>query len=467
MLKFLNTMSGELETFAPLEGDEVRLYACGPTVYNFAHIGNFRTFVFVDVLRRYLKYRGYAVRHVMNLTDIDDKIIRDAKKAGEDLNTFTQRYVTYFLEDAETLGIETPEIVVRATDHIHEMIHLVARLLGRGVAYESEGSVYFQVEAFEEYGKLSGAKLAGNVAGASERVDADEYEKGDARDFVLWKGARDDEPSWDAEFGNGRPGWHLECSAMAMKYLGESFDIHCGGVDLIFPHHENEIAQSEAATGKPFVKYWLHAEHLMVEGRKMSKREGNYYTLRDLVEKGHSPRAIRYVLASVPYRKPLNFTIDGVHGAERRIKRLNEFARRLREAPVAAADDARLRQEIDAAQSAFEAGMDDDLNTAQALAAVTMLETAINVAVQENRLTATAKGKGIAVLERMDGVFGFLDPSAPDDLLDAEIQALIDERLAARKAKNFARGDEIRATLAERGIVLEDGRDGVTRWRRG
>lgn len=466
MLKFVNTLSGKSEVFEPLEGNHVRLYACGPTVYNFAHIGNFRSFLFVDVLRRYLKYRGYELTHVMNLTDVDDKIIRDAAKEGLDIRAFTEKYVVHFWEDADSLGMERPDIVVRATDHIPEMIDLVGRLVERGRAYESDGSVYFKIAAFEDYGKLSGNKLSGNQAGASERVDADEYEKEDVRDFVLWKGTKPGEPSWETRFGCGRPGWHLECSAMAMKYLGETFDIHCGGVDLIFPHHENEIAQSEGATDKPFVKYWLHAEHLMVDGRKMAKRDGNYYTVRDLVEKGFDPRAVRYSLISVPYRKPFNFTIESLQGVERRLRRLNESVRRLREASprdLGGQPDG-LLDDIATVTAQFEAGMDDDLNTAEALAALAMLETAVNTAVQQERLSETGKQGAIAAFEKMDSVLGFLEP-ATDELLDDEVQALIDERLEARKAKNFARSDEIRSLLAERGILLEDGKDG-TRWRR-
>lgn len=466
MLKFVNTLSAKAEVFEPLEGNHVRLYACGPTVYNFAHIGNFRSFLFVDVLRRYLKYRGYDLTHVMNLTDVDDKIIRDAAKVGQDIRTFTETYITHFWEDADAIAMERPDIIVRATDHIPEMIDLVGRLVERGRAYESDGSVYFKIAAFEDYGKLSGNKVAGNQAGASERVDADEYEKEDVRDFVLWKGTKPGEPNWETRFGCGRPGWHLECSAMAMKYLGETFDIHCGGVDLIFPHHENEIAQSEGATGKPFVKYWLHAEHLMVDGRKMSKRDGNYYTVRELIEKGYDPRAIRYALIAVPYRKPLNFTIESLQAAERRVKRLNENVRRLRETTphdLGGQPDG-LLDDLATVLGQFEAGMDDDLNTAEALAAVAMLETAVNTAIQRERLSEAGKQRALEVFGKMDSVIGFLEP-AKEEMLDAEIQALIDERLDARKAKNFARSDEIRSLLAERGILLEDGKDG-TRWRR-
>lgn len=334
-----------------------------------------------------------------------------------------------------------------------------------GCAYHSDGSTYFRIASFPRYGVLSGNKLAGNIAGGSARVEADEYEKDDVRDFVLWKRTQPDEPTWDSPLGPGRPGWHIECSAMAMKYLGESFDIHCGGVDLIFPHHENEIAQSEGATGKPFARYWLHAEHLLVDGRKMSKREGNYYTLRDLLDRGYSARAVRYVLAAVPYRKPLNFTLEGVEAAERRLKRLNETVRRLREVVPAATD--RMDETATAVagiRQSFGAAMDDDLNTAEALAAVAQLETAVNIALSHGEMTEAAKTAALAGFEDVQAVLGILDPAQPE-LLPADIEALIAERLAARRAKNFARADEIRAQLAAQGIILEDGKDG-TRWRR-
>jgi len=464
-MHFFNSLTRQREPFVPLEGRRVRMYACGPTVYNFAHIGNFRTFVFVDILRRHLKWRGYELLHVMNLTDVDDKIIRDARAAGLPLREFTERYVTHFWEDADALDIERPEVTPRATDHIPEMVALIGRLMKCGCAYHSDGSTYFRIASFPRYGVLSGNKLAGNIAGGSARVEADEYEKDDVRDFVLWKRTQPDEPTWDSPLGPGRPGWHIECSAMAMKYLGESFDIHCGGVDLIFPHHENEIAQSEAATGKPFARYWLHAEHLLVDGRKMSKREGNYYTLRDLLDRGYRARAVRYVLAAVPYRKPLNFTLEGVEAAERRLKRLNETVRRLREAvPTTTNQVDETAQVVADIRQSFGAAMDDDLNTAEALAAVAQLETAVNIALSHGEMTEAAKTAALAGFEDVQNVLGILDPAQPE-LLPADIEALIAERLAARRAKNFARADEIRAQLAAQGIILEDGKEG-TRWRR-
>jgi len=317
MLKLQNTLTRALEEFKPLEGNTVRMYACGPTVYDYGHIGNFRTFVAVDVLRRYLKYLGYEVLHVMNITDVEDKIIRRMLESGQSLEEYTEFYTQAFLEDTKALNIEQPEVIPRATKHIPEMVELMKRLADTEHTYTSDGSLYYRIGSFPGYGKLSGLKLETDVLRA--RIDSDEYEKDDARDFVLWKEPKEEkEPRWESPFGEGRPGWHLECSAMSMKYLGESFDIHCGGVDLIFPHHENEIAQSEGATGKPFVRHWVHSEFLLVEGEKMAKSKGNYYTVRDLIAQGYSPMAIRYLLLSVPYRTQLNFMLEGF--AERRAR---------------------------------------------------------------------------------------------------------------------------------------------------
>jgi cysteinyl-tRNA synthetase len=333
MLKFHNTLSGQAEEFQPLSGNDVRLYICGPTVWSFAHIGNFRTFTFGDILRRYLKFKGYNLTHVFNLTDVDDRIINEAKKAGMTIDEFTAPFIEAFWEDFDALGLERPEITPRATHHVAEMISIIETLLENGRAYESDGSIYFRISAFKDYGKLSKINFAGNVSGASGRVDTDKYDKENANDFALWKLVDADEPTgWDASFGRGRPGWHIECSAMAMKYLGETFDIHAGGVDLKFPHHENEIAQSEGATEKLFAKVWLHSEHLKVEGETMSKSLGNYYTFRDLIDKGYSATAIRYLLMSVPYHKQLNFTFETLDGAEQTIARLRDFRNRLNEA---------------------------------------------------------------------------------------------------------------------------------------
>lgn len=463
MLKLFNTLSRQQEEFQPQESNFVKMYNCGPTVYDFAHIGNFRTFLFVDVLRRYLKYKGYRLLHIMNITDIDDKTIKRANDRGLSLQEHTKEFTSKFLEDFDTLGAERPEKIVVATEHIDDMIELIKHLDKNGLIYVSEGSVYYRISAFDNYGKLSGAKLSGNIAG--KRVNVDEYDKEDARDFVLWKSAKADEPSWPTPYGEGRPGWHLECSAMSMRYLGESFDLHCGGVDLIFPHHENEIAQSEGATGKPFVKYWVHSEHLMIDGQKMSKRENRFFTIRDLTEQGFEPLAIRYSLISVSYRKQLNFTLEGLRGDEIRVKKLQDFQRRLHKASCSPGSSSEVSYAIKKARQEFEAAMDDDLNTSSALAAVAIFESEINKAIASESLLADDKQAAldfITGVEQVLGIFG----EYKEEILDTDIQQLIEERLSARKNKNFARSDEIRKYLAEKGIILQDTKDG-TDWRRG
>ncbi len=327
-LQLFNTLSGKVEEFRPLEDNLVRMYACGPTVYDYGHIGNFRTFVAVDVLRRFLKQSGYQLKHVMNITDVEDKIIRNAARDGVTVQEYTRKYTDAFLEDADALNIQHPELLAKATEHIQEMAHFIAVLRDKGYAYQTDdGSYYFRIAKFPEYGKLSKKDFEGMTDGA--RVDVDEYEKDNARDFALWKAPKPGEASWDTEIGPGRPGWHIECSQMSMKYLGDSFDIHAGGEDLIFPHHENEIAQSEALTGKPFVNVWVHSRFLLVEGEKMAKSAGNFYTVRDLVLMGHKPSSIRFLLMSVPYRKQLNFTFDGLTQAANSVERLRNFKRRL------------------------------------------------------------------------------------------------------------------------------------------
>jgi cysteinyl-tRNA synthetase len=378
MLRLKNTLTRTQEEFKPLDDRVVRMYACGPTVYDYGHIGNFRMFVAVDLLRRYLKYLGYSVIHVMNITDIEDKIIREMQAQGKTLTDFTEFYTARFLEDLDLLGIERPEILPRATEHIDEMVDLMKRLADGGHTYTSDASLYFSIGSFPGYGRLSGLKVEGNVAGS--RVDVDEYDKADARDFVLWKAPKTpDEPRWETPFGEGRPGWHLECSAMSMKYLGESFDIHCGGVDLIFPHHENEIAQSEAATGLPFVRYWFHVEFLQVEGEKMAKSKGNFFTVRDLIKRGYSEMSIRYLLLSVPYRTQLNFTMEGLRAAESSLGRLRNFRRRVNEFAGEEISLARVQEIVARAREASRAAMDDDLNTSLALAAVMNLVRDINI----------------------------------------------------------------------------------------
>ncbi|MBA3713426.1 MAG: cysteine--tRNA ligase [Pyrinomonadaceae bacterium] len=466
MLRFHNTLSGQLEEFRPLREGEVKFYFCGPTVWDYAHIGNFRSIgVFGDTLRRYLKFKGYRVTHVMNVTDVDDRIIERSQQAGLSLNDYTAKYIDALWEDFDALGCERPDIVPRATDHIPEMVALIDRLTEGGHAYRSDDSIYFRITSFPDYGKLSKINFAGNIAGASERIDTDKYDKEDARDFALWKSARSpDEAAWDAHIGRGRPGWHIECSAMSMKYLGETFDIHAGGIDLVFPHHENEIAQSEAATGKPFARYWLHAEHLKVEGETMSKSKGNYFTFRDLVGRGFDPVAIRYALLSVPFRKQLNFTLDDLRGHEKTVVSLRDFRARLIEARTEPGTNPVMRAAAARALEEFESGLDDDLNTSVALAAIHNLKREVNKALDSCEMYEDDRVDILNLIARFDSVLNIF--GMPErGLLDAEIQTLIDERQEARRRRDFARADEVRDQLLARGIILEDTRDGV-RWKR-
>jgi len=446
----------------------VRMYTCGPTVYNYVHIGNFRTFTFQDLLRRWLKYRGYALDHVMNVTDVEDKIILNAARENKSIDDYTHAYTKAFFEDAAALRLEQPEHVTPATKHIPQMVAAIEKLAAKGYTYTNDGSTYFRIANFPDYGKLSHNDFAGIRAGA--RVDQDEYDKADARDFVLWKGRKGDEPFWPAPFGDGRPGWHIECSAMAMEYLGETLDIHAGGVDLIFPHHENEIAQSEGITGKPFARFWLHSEHLHIESQKMSKSLGNFYTLRDLLGMGYQPEVIRYLLASVPYRKKLNFTFDGLKAAAKSIERLRDFEVRVTSAKLPAGKNQAIHERSAAAIRQFEDSLDEDLNSAEALAAIYEYVRAMNTALDENQFQEDNRWDAGKVLEIFDAVFDVLKPSAPaatadDGLKDADIDALIAERSDAKKSKNFKRSDEIRNLLLEKGILLEDTKDGV-RWKR-
>jgi cysteinyl-tRNA synthetase len=464
MFKLYNTLTNRVEEFQPLNPPEVRMYVCGPTVYDYAHIGNFRTFLFADLLRRYIKYKGYRLRHVMNITDVDDKIIARASENKKSLQEFADQYIQFFFEDFDALGAERPEEILRATEHIPEMVELIKRLGASRHTYQSEGSTYFRIASFDKYGRLSKMKFEGNVAGASERVDADEYDKENARDFVLWKAAKQGEPFWETELGEGRPGWHIECSAMSMTALDETFDIHAGGVDLIFPHHENEIAQSEGATGKPFVRYWANAEFLMVEGQKMSKSLGNFFTFRDLIAKGHTPRAIRYLLLSAPHHKQLNFTLEGLRGAESVVERLNDFKKRLAELKAEEGFSPAIAELIERSRKRFEEALDDDLNTAEALAAIHDFMREINSAMNRRAVKAGDQKAAIELIDRFDSVFNIFG-EVKQEYLDSEIQALIDERQAARAAKNFARADEIRTQLTSMGILLEDTKDGL-RWRR-
>jgi len=465
MLKFRNTLSGRVEEFHPLREGEVRFYYCGPTVWDYGHLGNFRSAIAADIVRRYLKFKGFKVTHVMNITDVEDRIIAKSQEAGLNIDDYTAKYIAALWEDFDALGCERPEIIPRATRHIPEMVELIEKLLETRHAYKSDGSIYYRIASFPEYGKLSKINFAGNIAGASDRVDTDRYDKEDARDFALWKRpASATEPAWDAPIGRGRPGWHIECSAMSMKYLGETFDIHAGGIDLVFPHHENEIAQSEGATGKQFVRYWIHFEHLKVEGETMSKSKGNYYTFRDVAAKGYSAGAIRYFLLSVPYNKQINFTFDALGGAEKTVAGLRDFRARLSEAKVSPGLNEELHEATLRAAQEFEAGMDDDLNTSVALAVIHNLTRVVNTALARKKLQDENKRELLELLQRFDSVLNIFG-TGQQEMLDSEIQKLIDDHQEARRRRDFRRGDEIRDELAGRGIVLEDTKDGV-RWKR-
>lgn len=471
-----NTLTGKVEPFVPQRPDEVRMYTCGPTVYDYAHIGNYRTFVFQDILRRFLKLRGFRLQHVMNLTDVDDRIIANAAAKGVSIREYTDRFANAFFEDCKTLSIEAPEHWIRATDHIDDMVKLIERLQEKTYTYTGDGSIYYRIAKFPDYGKLSKIDVSGIQAGA--RVDVDRYEKESARDFALWKAPKPGEHFWETAIGPGRPGWHIECSAMAMRYLGETLDIHTGGIDLAFPHHENEIAQSEAATGKPFARYWVHSEHLLVEGEKMSKSLGNFYTLRDLFAKGFKPSALRFALASVPYRKQLNFTFEGLQSATSSIERLRNFAGRLQTGRFAAGRSDALRARSEAASSSFDAALANDLNTAEALAAVFDLVRDVNIAMDKGEFL---RGDIVGVqefLQIFDRVFAVMQDedaaklaalgygNETEQISAAEIDKKIAERQAARQKKDFAEADRVRQELVERGIILEDSRDGSVRWKR-
>ena len=463
-LRFYNTLTQQVEPFVPLHGNTVKMYTCGPTVYNFVHIGNLRTFTFEDILRRWLKARGYTLDHVMNITDVEDKIIRNASAEHKTIAEYTEKYTQAFLEDTATLRLERPEKMVKATDCIKEMVQAIEQLTARGFTYESEGSVYYKISKFPGYGKLSHNDFSGIRAGA--RVDVDEYDKDNARDFVLWKAHKEGEPYWDSAIGPGRPGWHIECSAMAMKFLGETLDIHAGGVDLIFPHHENEIAQSEALTCKPFARFWLHSEFLNVEAQKMSKSAGNFYTLRDLLGMDYTPEAVRYLLASVPYRKKLNFTFDGLKAAATAIDRLRNFKLRLETDKLPAGTNEKLMERTRSAAEQFGNSLDDDLNTAEALAALFEYVRDLNTAMDAGEFPAGNAPAALALLEEFDRIFDVLRPSRSDTgLTDAQIEERIAERVLAKKNRDFARADQVRKDLLEAGVILEDTKEG-TRWKR-
>ena len=489
-LRLFNTLSGQIDELLPMDGKALRMYACGPTVYDYGHIGNFRTFLQIDVLRRFLKLSGVKVNHVMNITDVDDRIIQNAAKAGISIHEYSAPFEQAFLEDLESLRVERPEELVRATEHIPKMVELIEKLAAAGAAHKTEdGSWYFRLASFPEYGKLSKKDLSGIEDGA--RVDLDEYEKDSARDFALWKAAKPGETSWDTAIGRGRPGWHIECSAMAMEYLGESFDLHAGGEDLMFPHHENEIAQSESVTQKTFARHWMHVRFLLVDGRKMSKSEGNFFTLRDLLLKGYKASAIRLALISVPYRHQLNFTFDSLQEATNAIDRLRIFHQRVTQGGFAPGKNPQLQDAAAKARADYLAALSNDLNTAEARAPIFDLIRAANTSIDQGQFFLADRDAILAVLASFDAVFDVIEDRDAEytrralkwaeetgridqvvlylmeqQALDTEaIDALVAERTLAKKQRNFARADQIRKELDEKGIVIEDTKEGV-RWKR-
>ncbi|MGA9473390.1 MAG: cysteine--tRNA ligase [Terriglobales bacterium] len=490
-LHLYNTLSAKIEDLTPLEDNLIRMYACGPTVYDYGHIGNFRTFVAVDLLYRFLLQSRFEVRYVMNITDVDDKIIRNAARDGLSVQDYTAKYVQAFLEDSATLNIQQPKLV-RATDHIPEMAEFIAKLVTKGFAYRTDdGSYYFRIAKFPEYGKLSKKDFAGMTDGA--RVDVDEYEKDSARDFALWKAPKPGEASWETSIGPGRPGWHIECSVMSMEELGPSFDLHAGGEDLIFPHHENEIAQSESLTGQQFARHWFHARFLLVEGQKMSKSLGNFFTLRDLVLKGHKPSSIRWLLTQVPYRNQLNFTFDGLSAAASSVEKLRNFRFRLTSSQFPAGSNPAISQLAKETADRVTAALSDDLNTAEAQGALFDMLRKSNTALDANEVRHDDAEALLATLDRFDAVFGILkDDDQPKmkaildwaratgredispqleeiagsaQLSDEAVNQKLAEMEAARKSRNFKASDAIRAELVSAGIIVENTKEGV-RWRR-
>jgi len=474
-IKLHNTLTNRLEPLTPVHPGEVRIYTCGPTVYAFAHIGNFRTFMFQDILRRFLRSQGYRILQVMNVTDVDDRIIQASSAAGVGIREYTEKYIQAFLEDIDALHIEMPEELVRATDHIEDMVALIEKLQKKDLTYTSDGSIYFRIARFPAYGKLSKIDMTGIRAGA--RVDVDQYEKDDARDFALWKAPKPGEHFWETRIGPGRPGWHIECSAMAMKYLGDTIDIHTGGVDLAFPHHENEIAQSEAATGRPFVRLWLHAEHLIIEGQKMSKSLGNFYTLRDLFAKGQKPSTIRFLLLSVPYRRQLNFTEDGLTQARNSVERLRNFVTRVKTTQFPAGSNPEAVKRIEKAETDFDAALADDINTAVALAVVFDFVRDVNTATDRGTFLQQDAMRALAAMEKFDAILSLVTDdddeklaklgfaSAKARMSAQQVETLIEERTAAKKRRDFQRADAIRQQLLDSGIILEDSKDGTVRWK--
>jgi len=466
MIEFYNDLTRKKEKFVPIRQGHVGMYSCGPTVYNFAHIGNLRSFVFVDFLKRFLKYEGFSVRHVMNITDVDDKTIKGSKEEGVPIKEFTERYTKSFMDDLKVLNIEIPDVMPKATEHIADMTALIRKLYKNGYAYKAEdSSTYYSIAKFKDYGKLSGIKKAELKAGA--RVNNDEYTKDQAEDFALWKAWNPEDGAvfWETEYGKGRPGWHIECSAMSSKYLGETFDIHTGGIDLIFPHHENEIAQSEGANGKRFVNYWLHCEYLVVDGKKMAKSLGNFYTLRDVLSKGYKPMALRYLLLSTHYRGQLNFTFEALASAGEAVEKLRNLAELLKETSEKESSAESCAGEIERAKNDFDSALEDDLNISGALAALFSFAKEMNRRIAENSLSSADAKQALSVLMKFDSVLGVIGEIKEKEELPEGIMQLINEREEARKRKDYKKSDAIRAELAKKGIMLLDSKDGV-KWKR-
>jgi len=461
MIRFFNTLSSKKENFKPIQPGQVKLYTCGPTVYDFAHIGNFRAYIFEDLLKRFLQLIGYQVVHVMNITDVDDKTIKGAAAEKLALKEYTQKYTDAFFEDIKILNIARADYYPKATEHIPDMVRIIRGLLQKGHAYEKEGSIYFSLAKFPDYGKLS--KIRRHELQSTARIEADEYEKESAQDFALWKKKKEGEPFWETEIGFGRPGWHIECSAMSTKYLGETFDIHCGGVDNIFPHHENEIAQSEAYFGKKFVNYWLHCHHLIVNGEKMSKSKGNFYTLRDLLGKKIDPLAIRFLLISSHYRKVLNFTFDALDQAQASLQRIKDFVYELSNRSFPDGENPKVSKLIKEAREKFMRGLGDDLNISVALTALFELIKTVNILLVQEKIFALDAKHLVSFVYTLDEVLAVL-PAQREAALPEKYIRQIQEREKARQEKNFKKADQIRQELLKDGIVLEDTKEGV-RWK--
>lgn len=464
-LRLYNTLTRKTELLKPLKDNTIKMYTCGPTVYDYPHLGNYRAYIVSDLLKRYLRYKGYNVMHVMNITDVDDKTIRGAQSQRISLKQFTKQYEEAFFEDLDSLSILPADKFPRATEHVDEMRFLIRRLIEKGLAYKADdGSVYFNVKKFSGYGKLASINLKQLKTGASGRVKADEYSKEDVHDFALWKAyaPEDGNVFWESEFGKGRPGWHVECSAMSMRYLGETFDVHCGGIDLIFPHHQNEIAQSEGSTGKRFVRHWVHNEWLLVDGQKMSKSLGNFYTLRNVLEKRYDAKSARYLLLSTHYRQQLNFTFKGLDAARNSVERLQETVRKLKEAK-GRRDDEEVDLMISEARKRFNEAMDDDLNISEALAAVFDFAKDINKSLETGISKKNAED-ALELLEDFNEILGVIDFSVNEPLTEEQFN-LIETREMLRKKGKFAEADKIRAQLKNLGIQLDDTKEGV-KWKK-